>query len=75
MREDPQYNKFNIIYYIFFTFLFRSTGLKPSEDFNTNLKCKYLILHSLATTNRVSVDVLSSGYLDVSVRRVRFPNL
>ncbi len=27
---------------------------------------------SLATTNGVSVDVLSSGYLDVSVRRVRF---
>ena len=30
---------------------------------------------SLATTNGVSVDVLSSGYLDVSVRRVRFPTL
>ena len=27
---------------------------------------------SLATTNGVSVDVLSSGYLDVSVPRVRF---
>ncbi len=27
---------------------------------------------SLAATNGVSVDVLSSGYLDVSVRRVRF---
>ena len=26
---------------------------------------------SLATTNGVSVDVLSSGYLDVSVRQVR----
>ena len=30
---------------------------------------------SLATTNGVSVDVLSSGYLDVSVHRVRFLNL
>ena len=30
---------------------------------------------SLATTRGVSVDVLSSGYLDVSVPRVRFLNL
>ena len=30
---------------------------------------------SLATTNGVSVDVLSSGYLDVSVPQVRFPAL
>ena len=30
---------------------------------------------SLATTSGVSVDVLSSGYLDVSVPRVRFLNL
>lgn len=30
---------------------------------------------SLATTSGVSVDVLSSGYLDVSVPRVRFPCL
>ena len=30
---------------------------------------------SLATTRGVSVDVLSSGYLDVSVHRVRFPYL
>ncbi len=30
---------------------------------------------SLATTNGVSVDVLSSGYLDVSVRRVCFATL
>ena len=30
---------------------------------------------SLATTNGVSVDVLSSGYLDVSVPRVRFLRL
>ena len=30
---------------------------------------------SLATTNGVSVDVLSSGYLDVSIRRVCFPHL
>src|SRR5215217_168403 len=30
---------------------------------------------SLATTNGVSIDVLSSGYLDVSVPRVRFKPL
>ena len=30
---------------------------------------------SLATTNGVSVDVLSSGYLDVSIRRVRLARL
>ena len=30
---------------------------------------------SLATTRGVSVDVLSSGYLDVSVRRVRLLHL
>ena len=30
---------------------------------------------SLATTNGVSVDFLSSGYLDVSVPQVRFINL
>jgi hypothetical protein len=30
---------------------------------------------SLATTSGVSVDVLSSGYLDVSVPRVRLPDL
>ena len=28
---------------------------------------------SLVTTNGVSVDVLSSGYLDISVHRVCFP--
>ena len=28
---------------------------------------------SLVTTSRVSVDFLSSGYLDISVHRVRFP--
>ena len=30
---------------------------------------------SLATTNGVSIDVLSSGYLDVSVHQVRFTHL
>ena len=30
---------------------------------------------SLVATSGVSVDVLSSGYLDISVRRVRFTNL
>ena len=42
---------------------------------------RFLLLHhwpgplSLAATNGVSVDVLSSGYLDVSVRRVCFVTL
>jgi len=54
---------------------FTSTGLSPTEvrlSFRFDL---YLMHHwpgprSLATTNGVSVDVLSSGYLDVSVPRV-----
>jgi hypothetical protein len=53
------------------------TGLSPAEaDFSKSFQ---LSLHehwpdprSLATTSGVSVDVLSSGYLDVSVPRVRF---
>ena len=51
------------------------TGLSPSM---ARLSSRFRFLHvghwpgprSLATTNGVSVDVLSSGYLDVSVRRV-----
>ncbi len=51
------------------------TGLSPS----TVARSKAFRFHtwghwpgsrSLATTNEVSVDVLSSGYLDVSIRRV-----
>ena len=41
------------------TFWFLQSGHWPSP-------------RSLATTNGVSIDVLSSGYLDVSVPRVRF---
>jgi hypothetical protein len=51
------------------------TGLSPAM---ARLSRRFRFLHpghwpgprSLATTNGVSVDVLSSGYLDVSVRRV-----
>src|ERR1035437_9997939 len=56
------------------------TGLSPSL---ACLSRQFSFLHynhwpgpfSLATTNGVSVDVLSSGYLDVSVPRVRFLHL
>jgi hypothetical protein len=59
---------------------FTLTGLSPamarlSRRFRL---CKYQHWpgpRSLATTNGVSVDVLSSGYLDVSVRPVRLPHL
>lgn len=39
--------------------------------FRLSLICHWPGPRSLATTNGVSVDVLSSGYLDVSVPRVR----
>jgi hypothetical protein len=51
------------------------TGLSPTMA-RLSSRFRFLLLHhwpgprSLATTNGVSVDVLSSGYLDVSVRRV-----
>ena len=52
------------------------TGLSPtmarlSRRFRFLRKCHWPGPRSLATTNGVSVDVLSSGYLDVSVHRVR----
>jgi hypothetical protein len=55
-----------------------STGLSPTM---AELSSSFLFLHighwpgprSLATTNGVSVDVLSSGYLDVSVPQVSLP--
>ena len=53
------------------------TGLSPSL-IGLSRPFRYLTIghwpspRSLATTNGVSVDVLSSGYLDVSVRRVCF---
>ena len=56
------------------------TGLSPAK---ARLSRRFRLLpinhwpgpRSLATTNGVSVDVLSSGYLDVSVRRVRLAAL
>ena len=56
------------------------TGLSPII---ARLSRRFRFLHlghwpgprSLATTNGVSVDVLSSGYLDVSVPQVRFIHL
>ena len=56
------------------------TGLSPatarlSRRFCFDLHCHWPGPRSLATTNGVSVDVLSCGYLDVSVPRVRFLTL
>jgi hypothetical protein len=56
------------------------TGLSPSKaQLSRSFQFKNLQHRpgprSLATTNGVSVDVLSSGYLDVSVPRVRFVHL
>ncbi len=53
------------------------TGLSPtkaqlSRRFQLENSRHWPGPRSLATTNGVSVDVLSSGYLDVSVPRVRF---
>src|ERR1700757_2308154 len=51
-------------------------GLSPSladlsRSFSLSKQGHWPGPRSLATTSGVSVDVLSSGYLDVSVRRVR----
>ena len=56
------------------------TGLSPaqarlSRRFRFSPNCHWPGPRSLATTNGVSVDVLSSGYLDVSVHRVSFLHL
>ena len=56
---------------------FTCTGLSPatarlSRRFHLSHHCHWPGPRSLATTNGVSVDVLSYGYLDVSVPRVRF---
>ncbi len=61
-------------------FRFTCTGLSPalarlSRRFQLCRIDHWPGPRSLATTSGVSVDVLSSGYLDVSVPRVRFPNL
>ena len=55
---------------------FTCTGLSPtmaclSRQFQFVKYDHWPDPRSLATTNGVSVDVLSSGYLDVSVRQVR----
>ncbi len=56
------------------------TGLSPtladlSKSFRFLNTRHWPLPRSLATTNGVSIDVLSSGYLDVSVPRVRLPDL
>ena len=56
------------------------TGLSPtmaclSRQFRLIINDHWPGPRSLATTNGVSVDVLSSGYLDVSVRQVRLTTL
>ena len=56
------------------------TGLSPttallSRRFHFSLASHWPGPRSLATTSGVSVDVLSYGYLDVSVPRVRFLSL
>ena len=58
-------------------FFFTHTGLSPtlaclSRQFRFLSNGHWPSPRSLATTNGVSVDVLSSGYLDVSVHRVCF---
>ncbi len=68
----PPYSRTNL--------LFTYTGLSPTM---ARLSRRFRFLRyghwpgprSLATTSGVSVDVLSSGYLDVSVRRVRLARL
>ena len=45
----------------------------PFQTLLVIFKCHWPGPRSLATTNGVSVDVLSSGYLDISVPRVRSP--
>jgi hypothetical protein len=61
-------------------FRFTRTGLSPalarlSRRFRLCKSSHWPGPRSLATTSGVSVDVLSSGYLDVSVPRVRLANL
>ncbi len=57
-----------------------STGLSPSsadfpKSFELRVTCHWPSPLSLTTTHGVSFDVLSSGYLDVSVPQVRLINL
>ena len=60
--------------------IYTHTGLSPatarlSRRFCFHTHCHWPGPRSLATTSGVSVDVLSCGYLDVSVPRVRFLTL
>ncbi len=62
------------------TACFTRTGLSPAlarfpNRFRLSRQCHWPGPRSLATTSGVSVDVLSSGYLDVSVPRVRLRTL
>ena len=56
------------------------TGLSPSmvsfsKLFRLSQYCCWPVPRSLATTNGISIDFFSSGYLDVSVLRVASINL
>ena len=56
------------------------TGLSPSmvsfsKLFRLFQYCYWPVPRSLATTNGISIDFFSSGYLDVSVLRVSSSNL
>ena len=56
------------------------TGLSPSmvsfsKLFRLSQYCYWPVPRSLATTNGISIDFFSSGYLDVSVLRVSSSNL
>ena len=62
------------------TLSFTPTGLSPSvvsfsKLFRLSQNCYWPIPLSLATTNGISIDFFSSGYLDVSVLRVSSSNL
>ena len=62
------------------TLSFTLTGLSPSlasfsKLFRLSQNCCWPIPCSLATTNGISIDFFSSGYLDVSVLRVISLNL
>ena len=68
----PPYSRLNL--------LNTHTGLSPTMVQLSRWFCLDQIKYwpgprSLATTRGISVDVFSSGYLDVSVRRVRLTNL
>ena len=63
----PPYSPFYIQGYHLLSLSFPSHFAKVDMDYNN-----WAVPRSLATTNGISVDFFSSGYLDVSVLRVRF---